>query len=91
MPKSREDDLLEGVAGGEGKLVLDRAQGHHDAADRHAQGVGADGAVLEPAKAAEVTGEVALVNRDALGRDAEVAAEREEPLAGAVRAAAGRK
>ena len=85
-----EDDLLDGVAGGQGELVLERAQGHHHAADRHAQGLGADGAVLEAAKAAEVTGEVPLVDGDALGRDAEVAAEGEEPLAGAVGAAAGR-
>src|SRR5271157_1438191 len=84
-----EDDLLEDIAGAEGKLVLDRAQRHHDAADRYAQGVRADGAVLEAAKATEVAGEVAFVHRNPLGRDTEVAPQGEEPLSGPVRAAAG--
>ena len=84
-----EDDLLESIAGAEGKLVLDRAQGHHDAADRYAQGVRADGAVLEAAKATEVAGEVAFVDRNSLGRNTEVAPQGEEPLSGPVRAAAG--
>src|SRR4051794_32822578 len=83
-----EDDLLNGIAGGEGKLVLERAQSHHHAADRHAQGMGADGAVLEASKAAEVTSEIPLVDGYPLGGDAEVAPQCEETFAGAVWTAA---
>src|SRR5438552_3722153 len=49
-----EDDLVERVLGVPGELVLDRSDGHHDAAGGDPEGVGAHRAILEPAQAAEV-------------------------------------
>src|SRR5262249_54727854 len=68
-----------------------RADGHHDAAGRHTEDVRTYSAILKSAQAAEITRKVPLVDGSRLGRDSEVAAESEEPLARPVRATSGRK
>ena len=85
-----ENDLVKRIAGVPGKLVLDRADGHHDAAGGDVEGVRTDRSIIKPAQAGEVAREVSLVDRCRVGRDPEMAAQREELLAGAVRAAEGR-
>ena len=76
-------------------IVLKHDEGHrwcldcHDAADRDIENVWADSAVLKPAQAAEVAREEPLVDGRRLAGDSVVAAQCEEPLAGAVGAAAG--
>ena len=85
-----EKDLMERIAGVPGKLVFDRPDGHHDAAGGHIERVGTDRSILKAPQAAEVTRKVPLVDRRRFGRNAEMASQREELLAGAVRAAVSR-